>query len=64
MLTTIHMMTNNEIYHARFELAGCITQARGLEAVYKQSADRTQLTALRQEIDAAEARLLTVTRPR
>lgn len=65
MLQDIPHMTPDEVYHARFEIAGLIAQSRGLVTLLERDAEtRSQGNALRREVDAAESALLSVTRPR
>lgn len=65
MLQDVPMMTRQELYDARFEVAGLITQARGLVLeLSKDKETRPRSIALRRELDAAEALLLSVLRPR
>ena len=64
MLQDIPNMSRDDIYHARFEIAGIITQSRGLmTALERDKETRAQGNMLRREIDAAESALLSVTRP-
>lgn len=64
MLQDIPTMTRDEIYRARYEIAGVITQSRGLMLHLACEADtRAQSFQLRREIEAAELALLRVTRP-
>lgn len=64
MLQDIPAMTRDEIYSARYEIAGVITQSRGLMLRLACEVDtRAQSLQLRREIEAAELALLRVTRP-
>jgi hypothetical protein len=65
MLQDIPHMSRDDIYRARFEIAGLIVQSRSLmTALERDKESRAQGNALRREIDAAESALLSVTRPR
>lgn len=60
----INAMTGDDIYKARYEIAGWITSARGLESYLRNDVDtRARGLALRELIDLAESRLLSVIRP-
>jgi len=65
MLRDINLFTDSDVYESRFEIAMAITSARGLVLQYsKDPESRAQANALRAQVDAAESRLLNVTRPR
>jgi hypothetical protein len=65
MLQDIPSMSRDEIYSARYEIAGLIAQSRGLMVTLERDMEtRAQGNMLRREIDAAEDALLSVTRPR
>jgi hypothetical protein len=65
MLIDIPRMTRDEIYAARFEIAGAIVNARGLvRHLEAEQETRAQGNILRRAADAAESALLSVTRPR
>lgn len=65
MLQDVPAMTRDEIYRARYEIAGLIVQTRGLVTMLERDKDtRTQGNMLQREVDAAESALLSVTRPR
>lgn len=64
MLQDIHSMTAYEIYHARYEIAGLITQTRGLITYLENDIEtRARGSMLRRECDLAESALLAVIRP-
>ena len=64
MLQDIPHMTRDEVYAARYAIAGIIAQSRGLMLHLACEADtRAQSFQLRREIEAAESALLRVTRP-
>jgi hypothetical protein len=64
MLNDLDIMTDNDIYAARYEIAGAIVNAKGLAAFYaKEASTRAQGLAMRDIALRAEARLLSVTRP-
>jgi len=61
----INLFTDSDVYESRYEIAMAIVSARGLIRLYGQDPDsRAQGNALRAQVDAAESRLLSVTRPR
>jgi len=65
MLQDIPFMSRDDIYSARYEIAGLIAQSRGLMTALERDIEtRAQGNMLRREIDAAESALLSVTRPR
>jgi hypothetical protein len=65
MLQAIPHMSRDEIYSARYAIAGLIAQSRGLMlALERDLESRPRGNMLRREIDAAESTLLSVTRPR
>lgn len=65
MLQDVPTMSRDNIYQARFQIAGIIAQSRGLMAALERDTEtRAQGNMLRREIDAAESALLSVTRPR
>jgi cytidylate kinase len=60
----LNTMTGDEVYQARYEIAGWIVNARGLERYLRDDIEtRARGLALRELIDLAESRLLSVTRP-
>lgn len=64
MLQEIPHMTPDEIYNARFEIAGLIAQSRGLVTLLERDVETRQRgNSLRLEIEVAESALLSVTRP-
>ena len=64
MLNDLDIMTDNDIYAARYEIAGAIVNAKGLAAFYaKEAGTRAQGLAMREVTLRAESRLLSVTRP-
>ena len=61
----INLFTDSDVYESRYEIAMAITSARGLIRLYESETEtRAQGNALRAQVDAAESRLLSVTRPR
>jgi proteasome assembly chaperone (PAC2) family protein len=65
MLNDIEFMKDDEIYAARYDLAGAIVNAKGLIIhLSKDKETRDMGCALRDLCDLAESRLLAVTRPR
>jgi hypothetical protein len=65
MLQDIPNMPRDDIYRARFHIAGHIVQSRGLiRALEQEQETRARGNAMRRECDAAESALLDVTRPR
>ena len=61
-LQDIPHMTRDEVYAARYAIAGLITQSRGLMLVLACEAEtRAQAFKLRREIEAAEAALIRFT---
>jgi hypothetical protein len=65
MLQDVPSMSRDDIYRARFEIAGLIVQTRGLVTYLEQEQEtRAQGNLLRRELEAAESALLDVTRPR
>lgn len=58
-------MSQDDIYRARFEIAGLIVQSRGLVTALERDAEtRPRGNVIRRDIDSAESALLAVTRPR
>jgi hypothetical protein len=65
MIQDIPFMTRDEIYSARYEIAGLIAQSRGIQlALERDMNTRVQGNALRRELDVAEDALFDVIRPK
>ena len=65
MLRDLDLFTDSDVYESRYAIAAAIVSARGLIRLYGQDPDsRAQGNVLRAQADAAESRLLSVTRPR
>lgn len=65
MLNDIDLFSDQDIYRARFELAGALAQSEGLALHYSKDIEtRAQATMLRAQNDRVRARLESVLRPR
>jgi hypothetical protein len=63
MLHDVEMFSDQDVYLARFEIAGQLVNLRGMIYHMRDSNDKARVRDMRALADAVESRLLSVTRP-
>jgi hypothetical protein len=63
MLHDVEMFSDQDVYLARFEIAGQLANLRGMIYYMRDSDDKARVRDMRALADAVESRLLSVTRP-